>query len=109
MGVRIGPARRHTAVTDVATMPQPRRPRLPTSAPRKGSVAYGLTEQSADQRIDPRHGAEVRRRHVAVGYFDVEFGFDAEHQVDHIERGQSALGEVLVGPDLTIDRPLGEK
>ena len=52
-----------------------------------------------DQRLDARDGAEVRRRHIAVGNLQIELGFDREHEIDHVERRDAAVGQNVVAAD----------
>ena len=66
-------------------------------------------QQRADQLVDLRDRTEVRRRHVAVGDFDVELGFDGEHEVDRVERRQAAFAENVIVTDRPINRSPGHE
>jgi hypothetical protein len=65
--------------------------------------------QVCNQRLDPGDRTEIRRPHVAFGNFEIELGFDGQHKINEIERGQSVLAEIVVAADQAVNRSLGEQ
>ena len=51
---------------------------------------------------------EILRRDLGLRNREVEFGFDREHQVDHVHRGQPDIHQPRFGSDVGCDRVLLE-
>src|SRR5262249_10616205 len=49
------------------------------------------------QRTDGRDRSETLRRDVRLGNGDVELGFNGQHEIDHVQRAETQIAEVLVG------------
>src|SRR5277367_1111472 len=59
-----------------------------------------------DQCFDSHDAAKIRRGHVAIGNLHIELGLDREHQIDHVERRDAALTELVVAAGAAHNRPL---
>ena len=57
------------------------------------------------QRLD---GLEILRRDLGLGNREVELGLDAEHQIDHVHRGQAGVDELRLRRDVGAERVLRE-
>jgi len=58
---------------------------------------------------DLRDRVEVRRGHLPVEDLKIELGFDGEHEIDDVERGEPARAQIIIVPDGPVDRALGEE
>ena len=74
-----------------------------------GKPGSRLIPDPHNEGIDAGDGAEVYRPHIEVGNLQTKLSFDGEHEIDQIERGQSALAEIVVVTDWPLDRSFGKQ
>ena len=62
-----------------------------------------------DQASDRRDRREVRRRDRPVGNLDGKISFDREYEARHVERGEADIAQIVLEPELAIDRPVAQQ
>ena len=68
-----------------------------------------LPRKLFDKRGDTLDGAEIRGHKFRSGNRKIELGFDSQHQIHHVHRGQPEFFEVSIRPDLPIWRAYLDK
>ena len=64
--------------------------------------------QRGDQGLDGADRAEICRSNVRLRYAKIEPGLDRKHKLDHVERSEADIAEVIMRRYRTIDRSFGE-
>src|SRR5579871_3832925 len=67
------------------------------------SKSGGLPQLTHDHPFKRLDRLEIFRRDLVLRNREVEFGFNAQHQIDHVHRGQTDIDEPGIGRNFRID------
>jgi hypothetical protein len=65
-----------------------------------------FAKECSDERVDLRDRAEVCRHHDPLRDRNAELGFYRQHEIDYVERRKTALGQIVMVSDGSIDAAL---
>jgi hypothetical protein len=73
-----------------------------------GNELSRLRELACDQALQRCDRLEILRRDLILRDHEIELGFDTEHQIDHVHRGETDVHQQRAGSDFGGNRILFE-